>query len=99
MEWVASRKMGIGVSSMQIYRTRLTRLARRRRDRVRGMEIVMDGRRQVGSNDGGQRLQAGALYAAHAAEVGHQPIARLRAHAGNGQQIDSRSRISRRLRW
>src|SRR5271156_4634291 len=65
MEWVASRKM-----------TNLTargshRLLGRRRDRVRWMEIVVDGCRQVGSNHRGERFLAGALYPAQAAEVGH----------------------------
>jgi len=59
----------------------------RRRYRLRGMEVCIDGRRQVGSNDGSQRLQAGALYTAKAAEMRDQPIARLRAHPGNCQQV------------
>ena len=62
-------------------------MAGRGRERIRGMEIVMDGRSQVGGNNGGKRLQARFPYAAHAAEVCHQPIACLWADAGNGQQF------------
>ena len=47
----------------------------------------MDRRRQVRGNDGGERLQAGVLNPTQAAKVGNQSIARLRAHAGNGQQV------------
>jgi len=47
----------------------------------------MDRCSQVGGNDGGKRLQTGVLNPTQAAKVGYQAIARLRAHAGNGQQI------------
>ena len=65
----------------------LNSLARRRRQRVRRMEILMDRRSQVRGNDGGERLQASVLNPTQAAKVGNQSIARLRAHSGNGQQV------------
>src|ERR1700722_17360418 len=68
MARVASRKM------TNLTARGLHGLARRRRDRVRWMEIVVNGCGQVGGNHRGQRLLAGALNPTQAAEVGHQPI-------------------------
>ena len=51
------------------------------------MEVLIDGRSQVRGNDGGECLQTGILHATQAAEVCNQAVPRLRAYAGNRQQV------------
>ncbi len=51
------------------------------------MKVLPDGLGCFARDNGGERFRRGLLHVAQAAEVGEQPLASLRADAGNVQQF------------